>query len=56
MRNKQSKPKASAERVLKDIRRKTRRRFSPEEKIGIVLEGSRGDDSMPPLSARHCLP
>ena len=39
MRNKQLKPKASADRVLKDIRRKTRRQFSAEEKIRIVLEG-----------------
>jgi hypothetical protein len=32
MRNKQSKPKTSAERVVKDIRRKTRRHFSAEDK------------------------
>lgn len=32
MRNKQSKPRASAERVVKDIRRKTRRHFSAEDK------------------------
>jgi transposase-like protein len=33
----------SAEKVVRDIRRKTRRRFSAEEKIRIVLEetGSR---------------
>ena len=44
MRPKSSKPKVSAERVVKDIRRKTRRQFSAEEKIRIVLEGLRGDD------------
>ena len=49
MRNKQSKPKASAERVVKDIRRKTRRQFSAEEKIRIVLEGLRGDASIAEL-------
>ncbi|MBE5074703.1 hypothetical protein IM511_10360 [Erythrobacteraceae bacterium E2-1 Yellow Sea] len=43
MRAKSSKPKASAERVVKDIRRATRRHFSAEDKIRIVLEGLRGD-------------
>ncbi len=33
----------SAEKVVQAIRRKTRRRFSAEEKIRIVLEGLRGD-------------
>ena len=36
----------SAERVVRDIRRKTRRRFSAEEKIRIVLEGLRGEESI----------
>jgi|SRR5579871_1495373 len=31
------------EKVVQDIRRKTRRRFSAEEKIRIVLEGLRGE-------------
>ena len=31
--------KAPAERVVKDIRRQTRRHFSAEDKIRIVLEG-----------------
>jgi len=31
--------KASAEKAVRDIRRKTRRRFSAEEKIRIVIEG-----------------
>ena len=53
MRNKQSKLKASAERVLKDIRRKTRRQFSAEEKIRIVLEGLRGDDSIAELCRKE---
>jgi transposase len=29
----------SAEKIVKDIRRRTRRRFAAEEKIRIVLEG-----------------
>ena len=33
----------SAEKVVQDIRRKTRRRFSAEEKIRIVLDGLRGE-------------
>jgi transposase len=37
--------KAPAEQVLKDIRRQTRRHYSAEEKIRIVLEGLRGDPS-----------
>ncbi len=36
----------SAERVVRDIQRKTRRRFSAEEKIRIVLEGLRGEESI----------
>jgi putative transposase len=35
-----------AEAVIKDIRRATRRQFSAEEKIRIVLEGLRGEDSI----------
>ena len=31
--------KQSAEAAVRDIRRRTRRKFSPEEKIRIVLEG-----------------
>jgi hypothetical protein len=33
---------ASAEQAVREIRRKTRRRFSAEEKVRIVLEGLRG--------------
>ena len=45
--------KASAEAVLKDIRRATRRQFSAEEKIRIVLEGLRGEDSIAELCRRE---
>jgi transposase len=44
---------ASAEKVVKDIRRKTRRRFSAEEKIRIVLEGLRGEESIATLCRRE---
>jgi transposase len=38
--------KKPAEQVVKDIRRATRRHFSAEDKIRIVLDGLRGDDSI----------
>ena len=41
--------KASAERAVREIRRKTRRRFSAEEKIRIVIEGLR---PAPPAGCR----
>ena len=53
MRNKHSKSKASAERVVKDIRRKTRRQFSAEEKIRIVLDGLRGEESIAELCRKE---
>jgi transposase-like protein len=37
--------KESAEKAVRDIRRKTRRKFSAEEKIRIVLEGLRDEES-----------
>ena len=47
------KHKATAERVVKDIRRKTRRQHFAEEKIRIVLEGLRGEDSLAELCRRE---
>ena len=35
-----------AEKAIKDIRRATRRHFSAEEKIRVVLEGLRGEESI----------
>src|SRR4029450_10182969 len=37
---------ASTEQVVRDIHRRTRRRFSAEEKVRIVLEGLRGEQSV----------
>ena len=45
--------KASAERAVREIRRKTRRRFSAEEKIRIVIEGLRGEVSIASLCSRE---
>src|SRR5690606_32481606 len=46
MKQKSGPDKAPAEQVLKDIRRQTRRQYSAEEKIHIVLEGLRGEASI----------
>ena len=45
--------KASTENFVKDIRRKTRRKFSAEEKIRIVIEGLRGEESIASLCRRE---
>ncbi len=44
--------KAPAEKVVRDIRRKTRKQYSAEEKIRIVLSGLRGEESIAAL-CRH---
>ena len=46
MKLKSNQPKATAEQVVKDIRRATRRHYSTEDKIRIVLSGLRGEDSI----------
>jgi|TARA_B100000315_G_C14518629_1_gene560453 transposase len=43
----------SSEKSVRDIRRKTRRRFSAEEKIRIVLDGLRGEESISALCRRE---
>ena len=45
--------KAPAEKVVRDIRRKTRKQYSAEEKIRIVLEGLRGEESIAALCRRE---
>jgi len=40
------KAKQNPEFVVRDIKRNTRRKFSSEEKIRIILEGLRGEDSI----------
>ena len=45
--------KRPAEEVVKDIRRATRRHFSAEDKIRIVLEGLRGEDSIAELCRKE---
>ena len=53
MRAKPLSSKAPAEQVLKDIRRATRRHYSAEDKIRIVLDGLRGEDSIAELCRRE---
>ena len=43
----------SAEKTVRDIRRATRRQYSAEEKIRIVLEGLRGEESIAELCRRE---
>ena len=45
--------KRSAEKTVRDIRRATRRKYSAEEKIRIVIEGLRGEDSVAELCRRE---
>jgi transposase len=53
MRRKPGTTKPTADRVVKDIRRRTRKRHSAEEKIRIVLEGLRGEESIAELCRRE---
>ena len=48
-----SSAKKPAEQVMKDIRRATRRHFSAEDKIRIVLDGLRGEDSIAELCRKE---
>ena len=43
------------EKLVKDIRRRTRKKYSSEEKIRIVLEGMRGEASIAELCRREGL-
>jgi transposase-like protein len=53
MRTKKLSAKKPAERVVKDIRRATRKHYSAEDKIRIVLDGLRGEDSIAELCRRE---
>lgn len=47
------KKKKSAEKIIKEIKRNTRRKFSSEEKIRILLEGMRGEESIAAICRRE---
>ena len=53
MRQTSGKRKSHGEKVVKDIRRATRRRYSAEEKIRIVLDGLKGEDTIAELCRRE---
>ncbi len=46
MRQKRAAGTGGGEKTIRDIRRATRRQYSAEEKIRIVLDGLRGEDSI----------
>jgi len=50
---KSNKYKDSAEKTVRDIRRRTRRHYSAEDKIRIVMEGLRGEDSIAELCRKE---
>ena len=54
MRQKQDN-QGAVEKAIRDIKRRTRRRFSPEDKISIVLQGLRGEDNIAELCRRKGL-
>lgn len=45
--------KVSPEKTVREIRRKTRKKYSAEEKIRIVLEGLRGEGSISAICRRE---
>jgi transposase len=45
--------KKSSEKLVRDIKRNTRRKYSSEEKIRIVIEGMRGETSIAELCRRE---
>jgi len=53
MRQKSKRSTTGAEQTVRDIRRRTRKQYSAEEKIRIVLSGLRGEDSIAELCRRE---
>ena len=47
--------KRSVENTVRDIRRRTRKKYSAEEKIRIILEGLRGEESIAELCRKEGL-
>ena len=53
MNMKSNPPKAPAEQVVKDIRRATRRHYSAEDKVRIVMSGLRGEECIAELCRKE---
>ncbi len=53
MRQRPAGRQSSSERIIKDIKRKTRKQYSAEEKKRIVMDGLRGEDSIAELCRRE---
>src|ERR1700710_2009252 len=53
MRQKSTTPSSPSERLVKNIRRATRKHYSAEEKIRVVLDGLRGESSIAELCRRE---
>ena len=53
MRHKSGPRGTASEKVIKDIRRATRKHYSAEEKIRIVLDGLRGEETIAELCRRE---
>ena len=53
MKPKPGRPETPSERLVRDIRRVTRKQYSAEEKIRIVLDGLRGEQSIAELCRRE---
>ncbi len=53
MRQKSGTRHTASENVVKDIRRATRKQYSAEEKIHIVLDGLRGEETIAELCRRE---
>lgn len=53
MRQKRATDMSGGEKTIRDIRRATRRQYSAEEKIRIVLDGLRGESSIAELCRRE---
>ena len=55
MRQKSDPTPIAAEKLVRDIRRATRKQYSAEEKIRIVLDGLRGESSIAELCRRKSI-
>ena len=53
MRQRSGPRRSASEKLVKDIQRATRKQYSAEEKIRIILDGLRGEDSIAELCRRE---